>query len=462
MTSDTAPGTRGPAQPTHPRFGTDGVRGRAGTDLTPEFVLVLGSVAARIFAKGGEGAPTIVVGEDTRASSASLRSALASGIAAAGGNVIECGVIPTGGVALVTRELGAEAGAVISASHNPATDNGVKFFGSGGQKLPDAVEAEIQEELDRAMARGGAACAASTDMGEVRRDEGLVDVYVRLLLEASDVSLSGLRVVVDCANGAAYRVGPRILREAGAAVEVICDSPDGRNINAGCGATAPTALAERVRESKADVGLAFDGDADRLVAVDAHGAVRDGDDILAVCAVDLAARRRLRGDAVVATVMSNLGLRRCLAAHGIGVVTSSVGDRSVLIALEDHDLSLGGEQSGHVIFRDVAPTGDGILTALMLCGVITRGGRLADLTAEIERVPQSLVNVELVDRSVLERAGALWDLVRDIEVELGERGQVVVRPSGTEPKLRIMVQADTAASVDSAIERISQVATRLT
>lgn len=449
-------------QRSHPRFGTDGVRGRAGTELTAHFVLDLGVVATRAFVEASGRIPTVVVGEDTRASSASLRSALAAGMSAAGGDVVECGVIPTAGVALVTRELGADAGAVVSASHNPASDNGVKFFAAGGQKLPDELESKIQAELDAVVESGGADVCDPARMGSVRQDTDLSETYVRVLLASLGESLAGIRAIVDCANGAASLLGPRVLREAGVTVEAIFDQPDGLNINAGCGATQPGELARRVRVSRADIGLAFDGDADRLVAVDAQGHVVDGDDILAVCAVDLHARGRLTGDGVVATVMSNLGLRRYLSSRGISVEMSPVGDRNVLLSLESNGLSLGGEQSGHLIFRDLAPTGDGLLTALMLCSVLKRSGRpLSELTAEIEKVPQRLVNVALADQGVLDDADELWDVVASVESDLGERGQVVVRASGTEPKLRIMVQADTSDVVDASIDRISAAASRL-
>lgn len=448
-----------------PRFGTDGMRGLANTELTPEHVLALGRVAAGVFAQEVGHPPTIVIGEDTRASSHMLRAALSAGIASGGGTVLECGVVPTAGVALLARTLGADAGAVVSASHNPASDNGVKFFAAGGQKVPDHVEADIQACLDAAVDTQSAPAVGSVSadqVGALRVTHELVGNYASMLLDAVSTPLSGLHVVLDCANGAGYEIAPQVFREAGCTVEACFIEPNGANINDRCGAAHPEALAARVRAVGADVGLALDGDADRLVAVDEAGRVTDGDGILAICATDMHSRGELHGDAVVATVMSNMGLRNLLARHGISVVTSDVGDRNVLVEMHKHDLVLGGEQSGHIIFRQIAPTGDGILTALELCQVIVRTKRpLSELAAEMDRVPQRLANVSLADRSVLDRADVLWNAVSDIEAELGDSGQVLVRPSGTEPKLRIMVQAPSSEVVEHYIDRLSKVARAL-
>jgi phosphoglucosamine mutase len=450
-------------------FGTDGVRGVANTQLTPDYVLALGRAAGSVLRdrSASDGRPTVVTGADTRASSPMLAAALAAGLASAGVDVLDAGVLPTAGVALVARDIGAIGGAVVSASHNPADDNGVKFFEAGGQKLSDDGEAAIETLLRAAADTTGVAApragtVASSEVGTIRAAPELAERYVEICEATVATPLDGLVVVADCANGAAWRIGPEVLRRAGAVVHVINDTPDGRNINDGCGATAPGQLTDAVVAHGAAVGLAFDGDADRLVAVDETGAVVDGDAILAVAALDLKARGVLAGDAVVATVMSNLGLRSLLADHGVDVALCGVGDRNVLVEMERRGLVLGGEQSGHVIFRDLAPTGCGILTALEVCQVVVRAAApLSVLTAALSPVEQRLENVTLVDRSVLERADALWTAVAEVEAELLPDGEVLVRPSGTEPKLRIMVQHPDPAAVDDAVRRLTDVARSL-
>jgi phosphoglucosamine mutase len=433
-------------------FGTDGVRGVANTQLTPDYVLALGRAAGSVLRdrSASDGRPTVVTGADTRASSPMLAAALAAGLASAGVDVLDAGVLPTAGVALVARDIGAIGGAVVSASHNPADDNGVKFFEAGGQKLSDDGEAAIETLLRAAADTTGVAApragtVASSEVGTIRAAPELAERYVEICEATVATPLDGLVVVADCANGAAWRIGPEVLRRAGAVVHVINDTPDGRNINDGCGATAPGQLTDAVVAPGAAVGLAFDGDA-----------------ILAVAALDLKARGVLAGDAVVATVMSNLGLRSLLADHGVDVALCGVGDRNVLVEMERRGLVLGGEQSGHVIFRDLAPTGCGILTALEVCQVVVRAAApLSVLTAALSPVEQRLENVTLVDRSVLERADALWTAVAEVEAELLPDGEVLVRPSGTEPKLRIMVQHPDPAAVDDAVRRLTDVARSL-
>jgi phosphoglucosamine mutase len=438
------------------RFGTDGVRGVANVDLTPEDVLHLGRCAGTLLA-GQAASPenaAFVIGEDTRRSSPMLSAALAAGLASVGADVLDLGVVPTAAVAIVTRELGYTGGAVVSASHNPAADNGVKFFAAGGQKLDDAVQQEIEAAL---VARDFPVQRPSgVAVGRILHDSSMVSHYSDALLATVDTPLVGLRIVVDAANGAAYRLGPQILERAGAVVEVRHAAPDGSNINDGCGATAPDDLAGAVLEAGADMGVAFDGDADRLIAVDDKGDLVDGDAILVVCALDRLRRGRLRRSGVVTTVMSNQGLFVALRDNGVTVVEAAVGDRNVLVELERHGLDLGGEQSGHIVFRDLAPTGCGIITALQLAQIVVRERKpLSELVSAMHRYPQVLRNVPMPSRDAVDSAAELWAEVASVAGELGDTGRVVVRPSGTEPKLRIMVQAPTQALAEAAAERIA-------
>jgi phosphoglucosamine mutase len=427
------------------RFGTDGVRGRVGDELTPELVLALGRAAARVLR-----ADRFVVGRDPRLSGPLLEGALVAGLAAEGATVERLGVLPTPAVAALAAAEGVP-GAVISASHNTYADNGVKFFTAGGRKLDDGVEARLEAELTRPPAepRTGDAVGAVVD-----RADG-ADRYVQgLVASLEGRRLDGLRVVLDCANGAASAVGPATLRQLGADLDVVAAEPDGRNINDGCGSTAPGPLADRVRALGADVGLAVDGDADRVVAVDAAGRVVDGDHLMAVCALDLAERDRLAERTVVVTVMTNLGFRLAMAEHGIRVEETPVGDRHVLEALEAGHWSLGGEQSGHVIFRDLAATGDGLLTGLQLLDAMSRSGRaLADLASVMRSLPQVLRNVPMAARG-LDVQAALADEVAAEEARLGE-GRVLLRPSGTEPVVRVMVEAGTTEEAEAAAARLA-------
>ncbi len=430
------------------RFGTDGVRGVANAELTPELVTALGRAAARTLR-----ADRFVVGRDTRLSGPMLEAALVAGLAAEGADVALLGVVPTPAVAWSAAHLGV-AGAVISASHNPYTDNGVKLFAPGGRKLRDDVESELEAELD-AIVRGTHEVAGGERVGTVTAEPEHLLGYassVEASIEGRD--LRGLRVVVDCANGAATTIAPATLRALGADVTVLHADPDGTNINAACGSTHPNDLQVAVTELGADAGLAFDGDADRVLAVDGAGGLIDGDQIIAICALDRHERGALAGDAVVVTVMSNLGLRRVMAARGIAVVDTAVGDRYVLDALDERGLQLGGEQSGHIIFRDLATTGDGLLTGVQLLDVVARSGRpLADLATVMVRLPQVLRNVR-----VSGDAGAAVDgVAADVEAaraELGDTGRVVIRPSGTEPLVRVMVEATTEADAVRIADRL--------
>jgi phosphoglucosamine mutase len=422
---------------TTPAFGTDGVRGVANDELTVEHAVGLGRAVARVL----EG-DHVVVGRDTRRSGPMLEAALAAGFAAEGWSVARVGVVPTPAVAWLAARDGC-AGAMISASHNPFADNGIKVFAPGGRKLRDEVEARIAAELTAALAAGPHAGPTGAAVGNVT--DAAVDGYLEHLLAAvGPGAAAGLRVVLDCAHGAASAWAPELFRRAGADVVVVHAEPDGVNINAESGATHLDGLQRAVVATGADLGLAFDGDADRCLAVDHVGGAVDGDHVIALCALDRRRRGALAGDAVVVTVMTNLGFRHAMARHGIGVVETPVGDRHVLAALEERALVLGGEQSGHVVFRDVATTGDGLLTGLVVADIVRRARRpLAELAAEaMTRLPQVLRNVRV--------AGSARAVVAGLEAEigaaataLGERGRVLVRASGTEPLVRVMVEAPT-------------------
>jgi phosphoglucosamine mutase len=425
------------------KFGTDGVRGVANVDLTASFALDLGRAAARVL-----GGTEAVVGGDTRVSTAMLEAAFVAGLASEGVAVHRLGVVPTPVVAFEAARRGC-LGAMISASHNPYRDNGIKLFARGGTKLPDDVEQRIEAEV----------VALPLPTGDPAQ---LVDVetspaYVEHVLATLDGRrLDGLRIVVDAANGAASALAGPLLVLTGADVVMINATPDGKNINAGCGATDTSALAAAVVAHGADVGLALDGDADRLMAIDHTGALVDGDHIIAVCARDLHAAGGLRDGTVVVTVMTNLGFRLGMEAAGIKVVETAVGDRYVLEALDASGWSLGGEQSGHVIFRDLATTGDGLLTGVILCDAVQRSGRpLAELAAAaMTRLPQVLVNVP-VRAPMPDAATRVASAIAEVEHELDGAGRVLVRPSGTEPLVRVMVEAPTQAAADQAAERIA-------
>ncbi|MGZ6886025.1 MAG: phosphoglucosamine mutase [Acidimicrobiia bacterium] len=433
-----------------PRFGTDGIRGVARTELTVAIVRALGAAAVDALDPSGP----FLIARDTRESGPELEAALAAGIAAAGGTAASLGVLPTPGLAGACAAAGAP-GAMISASHNPWTDNGVKLFEAGGRKLRDETEAAVEQALATRLAEFGDAPVETVD---VPVDVDALEAYVARLVAAvgAESPFAGLHVVADCANGAASDAAPRALRQLGAHVEVLHDAPDGRNINAGCGSTHPDVVAAAVVAAGADVGLAFDGDADRVIAVDGRGDVVDGDHILAVLALDLDARGRLRHHAIATTVMANLGLTRALAPAGIEVVVTPVGDRHVIAAMEEHDLALGGEQSGHVIVADHAVTGDGPLTAILLLDAMVRSGRpLHDLAAVVTKYPQVLENVRVERQDGLPGAGSFWDEVRRVEAELGADGRVLVRPSGTEPVVRVMVEASDEATARRIAARLT-------
>ncbi len=441
------------------RFGTDGLRGVANADLTPELALALGRAAARVL-----GAPEVLIGRDTRRSGPLLQSALAAGFAAEGAGVLDLGVLPTAGVAYCAATRGLPA-AMVSASHNPFGDNGIKLFDAAGIKLDPATEHRVEGVLDAlldgVLPDGPAGPSAVGErVGTVAPgSDGVADYRAHLVGALDGRRLDGLRVVVDCANGAASAVAPDVVAALGAVVVAVAAEPNGTNINHGCGSTHPMAVAAAVLQHGADLGLAFDGDADRLIAVDHGGDVVDGDTLLALFAVDMAERGELPGNAVVTTVMSNLGFHHAMAHRGIAVRETPVGDRQVLAALDAEGLALGGEQSGHIVFRHRATTGDGILTGLLLADAVVRAGQpLADLAGGlVERVPQVLLNVTVPDPRRLDGAGEVWETVAAIADELGDAGRVLLRPSGTEPFVRVMVEAPTEERATDAANRLAKV-----
>ncbi|MFJ3907147.1 phosphoglucosamine mutase [Streptomyces sp. 2132.2] len=426
-------------------FGTDGVRGVANADLTAELALGLSVAAAHVLAEAGTFAghrATAVVGRDPRASGEFLEAAVVAGLASAGVDVLRVGVLPTPAVAYLTGALGADLGVMLSASHNAMPDNGIKFFARGGHKLADELEDRI--EAVYAEHRTGAPWDRPTGAGVGRvsdYDEGF-DKYVAHLIGVLPNRIEGLKIVLDEAHGAAARVSPEAFARAGAEVITIGAEPDGLNINDGCGSTHLELLKQAVVEHGADFGIAHDGDADRCLAVDATGAEIDGDQILAVLALAMREAGQLRGNTVVGTVMSNLGFKLAMEGEGIDVVQTGVGDRYVLESMKEHGYALGGEQSGHVIILDHATTGDGTLTGLMLAARVAATGRsLAELAGVMRRLPQVLINVPDVDKSRVATSGELAAAVADAERELGTTGRVLLRPSGTEPLVRVMVEA---------------------
>ena len=430
------------------RFGTDGVRGDADTYLTPALVFALARAAARVIR-----ADEFLIGRDTRESGPRIDADLTRGFAAEGARVTSLGVASTPAIAFLAQRTGVPA-AIVSASHNPWNDNGVKIVGGDGRKLADEVERAIEVELQVQLDAPAAAPRPPTEVAAPARTVDL-DAYVEHLLGALDGRrLEGVHIVVDCANGAASELAPRAFAAAGARVDVINAAPDGRNINAGCGSTHPQSLQDAVRAHGADLGLALDGDADRVLAVDEHGELVDGDQLMVMTALDWHGRGMLRNDAIAVTVMSNLGLRRALAAAGVGIVETPVGDRNVIVAMAARDLAIGGEQSGHIVFADLATTGDGVLTGLIVSDLLARRGvPMSELAGAMTRLPQVLVNVRVAPGVDLELP-RVQQAVREVAGDLGDRGRLVVRSSGTEPVVRVMVEAPTEAEAASAAARV--------
>ena len=437
-------------------FGTDGVRGLANREVTAELALDLAVAAAHVLAERGEFAghrPRAVIGRDPRASGEFLEAAVAAGLASAGVDVVRLGVLPTPAVAYLTIALEADFGVMLSASHNPAPDNGIKFFARGGLKLDDEVEDAIEARLKEPWERPvGDAIGRITDLADG------VERYVDYLVETVPNRLDGLKVVLDAAHGAASVAAPEALRRLGAEVITIGDEPNGLNINDGCGSTHLDALRAQVVEHGADLGVAHDGDADRMLAVDASGEVVDGDQVMAILALSLRERGTLAEDTVVATVMANLGFRIAMERAGLHVVETAVGDRYVLEAMREGGYVLGGEQSGHIIMHEYATTGDGVLAGLHLLARVAESGKpLSELAAVMRKLPQVMVNVRGVDKSRVGSSTELADAVSAAELELGERGRVLLRPSGTEPLVRVMVEAETQEQADSVAQRLAGV-----
>jgi len=427
-------------------FGTDGVRGKVGeAPITPEFVLRLGFAAGEVLARrrSGHERPAVLIGKDTRISGYMLEAALEAGFAAAGVDVMLCGPMPTPAVAYLTRALRLSAGIVISASHNPYPDNGIKFFSANGGKLPDAIEQEIEEALERPLA-----CRPAAELGKARRVDDAPGRYIEFCKSTfpNALDLRGLRIVVDCAHGAAYHVAPPVFHELGADVIAIGDEPNGFNINDQVGATHPGSLAAAVTRHRADVGIALDGDGDRLLMADASGATYDGDQLLYVIASRRAQDGRLAG--VVGTLMTNLALERALAALGVGFARAKVGDRYVLELMQERGWDLGGENSGHIICLDKHTTGDAIVSALQVLEAVRRDGRgLAQLAGRLHLYPQKLINVPVARGFDWQGDAAIARARTAAETRLGQRGRLLLRPSGTEPVLRVMVEGEDESEV---------------
>ncbi len=437
------------------RFGTDGVRGVANVELTPELALALGRAVARTIS-----AATFLVGRDTRRSGPLLQAALSAGLASEGADVVDLGVLPTPALAWLSAERDVPA-VVISASHNPFADNGIKLFAAGGAKLGEEMEAAIEDELDRVLdpSAKGPRRLEGHGVGSLGAEPGLGQSYLDHLVSLLEGRrLDGLRLVVDSANGSASALAATLYEGLGAEVVAIGCEPDGTNINDGCGSTSTATLAGAVVEHRADLGLALDGDADRLLAVGPDGGLVNGDELIALFALDLAERGQLAGNTVVVTVMTNLGFRLAMEERGIIVKETPVGDRYVLAALDKDGLSLGGEQSGHIIFRRLATTGDGLLTGLILADLVARSGRpLTDLLdGLVTRIPQVLINVPVPNTELLGGAEAVWSAVAEEEARLGDGGRVLLRPSGTEPLVRVMVEASGDGVAEAIAERLGK------
>jgi phosphoglucosamine mutase len=431
-------------------FGTDGVRGVAGGLLSAELALALGAAATRNTGAASSlvgKRPQVLIVRDTRESGEMLEAALAAGVSSAGGDVLLGGVLPTPAAPLLIGRYGFDLAVVLSASHNPYRDNGIKFFAADGYKLSDAAELEIEQQLERAQS------PAAPTIGRVRELRGAPEDYLRELhVRFRELDLHGIDVLLDCANGATYLLAPEIFRRLGATVTVVADAPDGRNINAGCGSTHVAELAERMRAGGHAVGFAFDGDGDRVLAIDRHGTVVDGDELMALAALHLRATGRLTGDGVAVTVMTNYGFHAAMRSAGIEVAVTNVGDRYVLEQLRARGWTLGGEQSGHLIDMGFNRTGDGIASALLTLEALA-GRDLGERDA-MSKLPQRLVNVRVRDRDALAGAHQVEQAVREVERELADRGRVLVRPSGTEPLVRVMVEAPSEHEADELCNRL--------
>jgi phosphoglucosamine mutase len=436
-------------------FGTDGVRGRVGySPITPDFVMKLGYAAGKVLARtesGATGRPTVLIGKDTRISGYMLEAALEAGLSAAGVDVTLAGPMPTPAIAYLTRALRMSAGVVISASHNPYQDNGIKFFSAQGNKLPDAVEAEIEAALEVPMQ-----CVSSEKLGKARRLEDARGRYIEFCKSTfpNELDLRGLKIVVDCAHGAAYHIAPDVFHELGAEVIAIGNKPNGLNINDGVGATAPKALAAAVKEHNADLGIALDGDADRLLMVDGSGRIYNGDELLYIMVKDRMATTPIQG--AVGTLMTNMALEVAFKKMGVGFARAKVGDRYVLEVLQERGWLIGGEGSGHLLFLDKHTTGDGIVSALQVLSALKRcGNTLAECTKDLTLFPQTLINVKVAPGFQWQKNMDLMTEKEIVEAELGDTGRVLIRASGTEPLLRVMVEAESAEVAERMARRIA-------
>ncbi len=437
-------------------FGTDGIRGRSNMfPMTPDLAMRVGIAAGTIFRRGNH-RHRVVIGKDTRLSGYMLENAMVAGFTAAGLDAFILGPIPTPAVAMLTRSLRADIGVMISASHNPYEDNGIKLFGPDGYKLSDEIEMEIEDLLEQDLA---SQLAKSDNIGRAKRIDGVHDRYIEFAKRTlpRDVTLHGLRVAIDCANGAAYKVAPAVLWELGADVVTIGDEPNGTNINLNCGSTHPGTLQRKVHEVRADIGIALDGDADRVIVVDEDGHVIDGDQLMAVMAETWAEDQTLRGDGIVATIMSNLGLERFLQSKGMNLARTKVGDRYVVEHMRQHGYNVGGEQSGHIVLSDFGTTGDGLVAALQILACVKRTGRtVSEVCRRFEPVPQLLKNVRYSGGKPLEDS-EVKQAIADAESELASNGRLVIRPSGTEPLIRVMAEGDDQAQIERIVDGLVNV-----
>ena len=439
-------------------FGTDGVRGEANAELTPELAYRLGRAASVYFRKEQEEAPLILIGRDTRISGEMFEAALVAGICSAGGHAILAGIIPTPAIAYLAKKLRAKAGIVISASHNPFQDNGIKFFGGDGYKLPDAVEDEIEAIVHHIEDKDDMTRPTGAQVGHLEYRPELLEEYIDFVIGTTKLRFDGIKIVLDCANGAAYQAMPKVLRRLGARLTVLNAAPDGININAGCGSTHLEQLQKAVVEQKADFGIAHDGDADRCLCIDEKGNVIDGDHILVMCAMEMMAKKCLPGNTVVTTVMANIGFHDAIKKMGGRVEVTKVGDRYVLENMLEHGYTLGGEQSGHIIFTDFSTTGDGLITAIQVLSSVKRSGKKAsELNELMVTYPQLLVNVTVKTKEGWEENPTIQKAICEADAELGDSGRILVRPSGTEPLIRVMAEGPDQKQLEQICGRVAEI-----
>ena len=441
-------------------FGTDGVRGIANTELTCELAMEIGRAAATVLSDGCRRRPTFVIGSDTRASSDMLSSALMAGLCSVGADVIQLGVVPTPAVAYLVVKYKADAGVMISASHNPAEFNGIKIFSGNGFKLPDMLEEKIEDLI--LAAEKSYAKPIGGEVGKITYAKDGAKDYIRHIKSTAHQSLEGLRIAIDCANGAASATAPELFTQLGAEVSVLFDKPDGENINKKCGSTHLDALVKYVKDNSLDCGIAFDGDADRCLCVDENGQVIDGDFIMAICALDLKKRGKLNKDTVVGTIMTNFGFGKFCEENGLRFIATKVGDRYVLEEMLLEDYSFGGEQSGHIIFRDFATTGDGQLTATQLLVILKKTGKkMSELASIMKRYPQTMINLKISNEGKIAfyTDREISDKLEEAKTALGSSGRIVVRPSGTEPLIRVMVEGSDLSQIESIAKEVAEVIT---